>query len=118
MEEFLLIVLLVWISMSQLLLREVLIIFSTSSCDSGSKQSMQGGIWSLTSNSSGGPVLRSCNPDLILDILDIEKVLKHSANSLSDCPGGSGRLEFHPKSELQILNTFLEFSLASCRVFL
>ena len=33
-------------SMSQLLLGEMLIIFSTYSCDSGSKQSIQGGIWS------------------------------------------------------------------------
>ena len=45
-------------SISQLLLHEVLMMFSTSSCDSGSKQSTQGGIWSLTSNSSGGPVLQ------------------------------------------------------------
>ena len=102
------------ISMSQLLLGEVLTIFSTSSCDSGSKQSIQGGIWSLTSNSSGGSVIRSSNPDLILDILDIKKVLKHSASSLSEHPGGSGRVVFHPKSELQVLNIFFEL----CGVFL
>ena len=58
---------------------------------------MEGGIWSLTSDTSGGPILRSFNSDLILDILDVKKMLKCSANSLLECPGGSGRLVFHPK---------------------
>ena len=63
-------------SISQLLLGEVLMIFSTSSFDSGLKQSIQGGIWALTSNSSGGPVLGSSNPDLTFDLLHIKKALK------------------------------------------
>ena len=105
-------------SKSQLLLGEVLIIFSTSSCDSGWKQSIEGGSWSLTSGTWGGLVMRSLSSDLIFDILDVKKMLKLSAYSLSECPGGSGRLVFHPKSELQIVNIFLEFGLASCRVFL
>ena len=75
-------------------------------------------MWSLTSDASGGPILRSFNSDLILAILDVKKMLKHSATSLSECPGGSGRLVFHPRSELQIVNIFLELDLTSCRVFL
>ena len=45
-------------------------------------------------------------------------MLKLSANSLSECPGGSGRLVFCPKSELQIVNIIFELDLASGRVFL
>ena len=63
----------------------------------------------MTLGASGGPILRSLSSDLTIDILDVKKMLKLSANSLSECPGGSGRLVFHPRSELQIVNIFLEF---------